>query len=104
MGGLTMKYFVLKPAGDDSYAKASRAAMRTYANRISEENRGLCEELYAWADREATTQDQHQASDLEIIRRIADRGLSIAQAEDAKFVDIFQHLLDEIKRCYIAER
>lgn len=31
MDGLKMKYFVLKPAGDDAYAKASRAAMNRYA-------------------------------------------------------------------------
>lgn len=26
-----MKYFVLKPKGDDAYAEASRMAMRTFA-------------------------------------------------------------------------
>jgi hypothetical protein len=31
MNGLLMKYFVLKPAGDDRYAAASRKAMRAYA-------------------------------------------------------------------------
>jgi hypothetical protein len=52
MTGLIMKYFVLKPAGDDAYAKASRAAMRRYADLIKEENSELCSELREWADRE----------------------------------------------------
>lgn len=52
MAGLTMKYFVLKPRGDDSYAKASRAAMRTYAKYIREENKELCDDLRDWADSE----------------------------------------------------
>lgn len=52
MAGLIMKYFVLKPHGDDQYAKASRAAMRAYANHIKGENPELCQELREWADRE----------------------------------------------------
>jgi len=34
----------------------------------------------------------------EILRRIAESGLEKAHKEDASFVDIFQHLLDEIER------
>ena len=35
--------------------------------------------------------------DIEVIRRIAERGLKRAQElEDSEFVDIFQHLLDEL--------
>lgn len=52
MTGLVMKYFVLKPAGDDAYAKASRAAMRAYGNHIRGENHELCNELWEWAQRE----------------------------------------------------
>lgn len=52
MNGLQMKYFVLKPHGDDAYAKASRAAMRAYANHIAEENKLLCDDLREWADSE----------------------------------------------------
>lgn len=52
MNGLMMKYFVLKPGGNDAYAKASRAAMRHYATMIREENRELSDDLRAWADRE----------------------------------------------------
>ena len=51
--GLQLKYFVLKPAGKDAYAKASRAAMRKYADLIKEENHKLANELRAWADDEA---------------------------------------------------
>lgn len=34
----------------------------------------------------------------EILRRIAERGLRKALEEDPSFVDLFQHLLDEIER------
>lgn len=52
MDGLLMKYFVLKPAGNDMYARASRRAMRSYARFIREENPVLSDELRAWADAE----------------------------------------------------
>lgn len=52
MAGLQMKYFIVKPQGDDAYAKASRAAMRSYANHIRDENEALSDDLRAWADRE----------------------------------------------------
>ena len=52
MTGLQMKYFVLKPHGNDVYAAASRAAMRSYANMIREENREMSDQLREWADRE----------------------------------------------------
>jgi len=47
-----MKYFVLKPRGTDVYAKASRAAMRSYANIIRRDNVALSDALREWADRE----------------------------------------------------
>ncbi len=51
--GLVMKYFVLKPTGSTPYHRASRDAMRAYADSIGEHNRSLAEELHKWADREA---------------------------------------------------
>lgn len=51
--GLLMKYFVLKPSGQDQYAAASRAAMRQYARLIRQENEQLHDELMAWAERES---------------------------------------------------
>ncbi len=51
--GLLMKYFVLKPAGDDEYAKASRFAMRAYARMIRRTNSRLSGELSDWADSES---------------------------------------------------
>ena len=39
--GLRMKYFVLKPRGNDLYAKASRKAMYSYADEIMDKNREL---------------------------------------------------------------
>jgi hypothetical protein len=56
MSGLLMKYFVLKPNGDDAYARAARAAMREYAKHIVTENLQLSDELWQWA------QDQEAAS------------------------------------------
>jgi hypothetical protein len=52
MSGIMMKYFVLKPAGDDAYASASRAAMRAYAKHIKDINPDLCRDLTEWADHE----------------------------------------------------
>ena len=52
MDGLTMKYFTLKPAGDDIYAAASRRAMRQYANMIERDNPRFAADLRSWADRE----------------------------------------------------
>lgn len=41
----------------------------------------------------------YQAEQLQVLRRIAVRGLHRAQDERAsRFVDLFQHLLDEIAR------
>ena len=37
-------------------------------------------------------------SDMDILRRIAERGLKLAQDEDHRFIDLFQHLLDELPR------
>lgn len=37
-------------------------------------------------------------SDKDILRRIAERGLKMALELDTRFVDFFQHLLDEIER------
>ena len=52
MQGLIMKYFVLKPEGQDAYAKASRAAMKTYAENINNTNPQLAVALVKWAWKE----------------------------------------------------
>lgn len=52
--GLFMKYFVLKPRGNDLYASASRKAMRAYANHIKQDDPEFARELHEWADREQT--------------------------------------------------
>lgn len=52
MKGLILKYFVLKPKGDNTYAEASRKALRAYANHIYKDNPELAEDLRAWADKE----------------------------------------------------
>jgi hypothetical protein len=48
MEGLIMKYFVLKPKGNDIYAKASREAMKAYAFMIKNENEQFAKELLDW--------------------------------------------------------
>lgn len=50
--GLMLKYFVLKPAGIDIYAQASRRAMRSYAALIQSDNEQFAKELRTWADEE----------------------------------------------------
>lgn len=52
MAGLIMKYFVLKPKGNDPYAEASRCAMYAYALSIKDENPELMDDLIEWWDRE----------------------------------------------------
>lgn len=34
----------------------------------------------------------------EILRRIAERGLNLAHDADTRFIDLFQHTLDELER------
>ena len=53
MNGVQMKYFVLKPAGDSPYSKASRAALKAYAKAIEDENIQLSHDLQMWAIDEA---------------------------------------------------
>ena len=48
MDGVLMKYFVLKPSGNDVYAYASRSAMERYALIIRKENPQLADDLIAW--------------------------------------------------------
>lgn len=57
MSGLMMKYFVLKPAGDDVYARASRAAMMAYAQAIREENADLGKKLMDWVSTESSFEE-----------------------------------------------
>lgn len=56
---LKMKYFVLKPHGDDIYAKASRIAMRNYSNTIVEYDPELADSLWEWANSEIPEEQQY---------------------------------------------
>lgn len=49
--GLEMKYFVLKPGGNDMYAAASRAALLAYADAVEAINIPLAQDLRNWVDR-----------------------------------------------------
>jgi|HubBroStandDraft_6_1064221.scaffolds.fasta_scaffold1390974_2 hypothetical protein len=53
MTGLIMKYFVLKPEGDDDHAIASRRAMTAYAKWIEATNPQLASEIIEWVSRES---------------------------------------------------
>ena len=69
MSGLIMKYFVLKPKGNHQYAKASRVAMKAYADEIANENQHLASELKAWADAEESAVElQSEGVDSEGVR------------------------------------
>jgi hypothetical protein len=41
---------------------------------------------------------RESASDLDTLRRIAERGLKEAQSRNPAYIDLFQHMLDEISR------
>jgi len=40
---------------------------------------------------------------LQILRRIAERGLRLSQQRGPEFVDLFQHMLDELQRMFHVE-
>lgn len=67
MNGLEMKYFVLKPRGafEDPYAKASRAALKAYAESILEENPQLYGDLEKWR-----IQEQGKANEAHLISKL----------------------------------
>jgi hypothetical protein len=50
--GLQMKYFVLKPRGDDDHAEASRCAMDIYADYIALTDPALATGLRLWVAKE----------------------------------------------------
>ncbi|MCK5605333.1 hypothetical protein KAR91_25800 [Candidatus Pacearchaeota archaeon] len=60
MEGLKMKYFVLKPEGDNIYSEASRKAMRAYAMHVQSENMELADELREWAQVEMMKTDKYK--------------------------------------------
>ena len=45
---MNLKYFVLKPGGDDAYARASRTAMRVFAAEIEQDNFQLAADVKQW--------------------------------------------------------
>jgi hypothetical protein len=60
-----LRYFVLKPKAQskyDIYAKASRSAMRAYADAIEDENQTLALDLRVWAGREDVEQERMESS------------------------------------------
>ena len=49
---MNSKYFVLKPSGDDIYARASRMAMYRYAYEIKDVDHKLSDDIRKWCDSE----------------------------------------------------
>ena len=47
--GIRMKYFVLKPEGNNEHARASRMAMLAYADSIWQTAPVLAQEIREWA-------------------------------------------------------
>ena len=66
--GLQMKYFVIKPKGGfrDPYAKASRAALKAYAEAILEENPQLYGDLEKWR-----IEEQGKANEAHLLAKLA---------------------------------
>ena len=61
MKGLQMKYFVLKPGGNDVFAKASRVAMIRYAGEIMDTDRGFALDIIKWVgDEEALVEKEKE--------------------------------------------
>jgi len=48
MAGLEMKFFVLEPKGRGEYARASREALKKYAEVIKDKNCELCADILLW--------------------------------------------------------
>ncbi len=49
MTQIKMKYFVLKPGGNDNYAKASRIALRAFATEMERDDLPFAAQLKEWA-------------------------------------------------------
>ena len=56
--GLEMKYFVVKPRGNNEFAKASRNAMRAYAASIRHHDPVFAGDLSEWVEREQALADK----------------------------------------------
>jgi len=50
--GLELRYFVLKPSGKGDHGKASRAALRAYAEVIANTDQRFANDLENWATEE----------------------------------------------------
>lgn len=57
---LYMKYFVLKPEGNDKYAEASRKAMLKYADIIENIDSDLANDLRKWVQNENRREKQRE--------------------------------------------
>ena len=55
---LEMKYFVLKPKGNNPFAEASRCAMQAYAASIITNDKDLAFSLNEWVSRERIAASQ----------------------------------------------
>lgn len=61
---MNLKYFVLKPEGTSSYARASRVAMRVFASEIEQDNLQLAADVKQWVyleERKIVKESTHEA-------------------------------------------
>jgi hypothetical protein len=94
MEGLQMKYFTLKPKGEDVYAKASREAMKTYADVVCEENPKLADELIDWSNVEESNSVK-KVIEIDIDEKILFELMQIAHEQDITFNQLVEKILRE---------
>lgn len=63
MSGLELRYFVLKPKGNNIHAYASRAAMKIYASIVESENPEFAQDLFNWVNSEEAKAGLERKSD-----------------------------------------
>jgi hypothetical protein len=91
--GLMMKYFVLKPNGNDAYAEASRAAMEVYADIIEDENPTMADNLRDWIDKEE--ENNNSAIEIDLPESVFKELAMMAHEQNITFNELCNQLLKE---------
>lgn len=91
MSSLQMKYFVLKPAGDDAYARAARKALQTYSLEITGENPSMANDMWKWAVREENAHHERGEALASAQRAVGD-----LRERSATLADDLRGLLDRL--------
>lgn len=91
---LQMKYFVLKPAGDDIYAEASREAMCKYADVVCDEDPELADDLFDWANDERENAKKEEV-EVELSHDQLHTLLNMAHEQDITFNELCNNIIRE---------